>query len=163
MAFELLKQLNDATETSQTIIEEFELHEMFDANGRILEEGTFRFFAWAKNIIDRPVLSDDQAERDPKVDAHEVAPEDVKDKEDMVTRFARMLSGLKFYADKADDEVKKLFVKNDKDVENNIKHHAVQKEVDLIKADLKTKARSYVRGLVAKLEKVYQVKGYGVA
>lgn len=163
MEFSLIKELDLEINKEEYFFEALQAEGILDANNEMLEEGTFKFFAWANNLIDRLTISDDQIKRDPTVDAGEAEPFDVKDTADAIAKLAKMLAGLKFYSQKADDEIKKLFLRGDKDVEANIKSHGVKKDVDMITTDMKTKSRTYVKKLLSDMEKFYRVKDYGVA
>jgi hypothetical protein len=162
MEFQLIKELDLAINQHTFILEDLQAEGIIDDKGEILEEGTFKFFAWAKNLLDRTTISDDQIERDPTVDAAEADPVDVKDAADAKAKLAKILAGLKFYAKKGDAELKKLFLSNDSAVEANIKHHAAKKDIDMILMDFKTRSRNYIKKLLKDMEEFYRVKGYGV-
>lgn len=90
------------------------------------------FFIWARTVISRPVISDDQARRDPNVSAKEAPDYTVKDSEDLILRLARVLGGLIYYRKKNDPSIVSTIRYFDDSVELNIKKHAARADVDRI-------------------------------
>jgi hypothetical protein len=165
MSFNLLKQLDELRDDELFIAESvFGIGDMLAEDKEILSENVKKFVAWARNLLDRPVVNVSQIERDPTVDATEAKPFDVKDEKDAFAKLARTIAGLIYFMNKnVDGHAKQMIankVQGDKQIDKYVKSFGVDKAMDVINkvgADLKTKNRSYIKNLLTKIESYYQM------
>lgn len=150
--------LDDMNEEIMEELPEYRKYYLSEARSTSL----FSFFGWAKNLLNRTVLSDDQALRDPTIEAGEWEDYKVKDKNDMIYRLIRMMVGLKHYKD-SNDEFAKVEVQNlDKETESNVKSMAKSNLVDKLKSEF-DKSPKLLLAMLTDLEMYYsKVAGYGI-
>lgn len=167
MSFNLFKELEAHKEDEAFISESFfgaEFSDMLSEDKQVLQENVKQFVAWARNLIDRPVVNANQIERDPTVDAKEAKPFDLKDEKDAFAKLAKTVAGLVYFmkAKVQDHDASTIArkIQGDKTIDSYVKHYGVEKGmkvINLVTADLKTKNRSYIKSLLKQIEEFYKL------
>ena len=171
MSFALIKELHEQSEDRLFIAENvFGLGEILSEDQEQLTENVKKFLSWARNLIDRPQITDDQIKRDPTVDAKEAKPYDVKNKADAIAKLAKTIAGLIYFKNqKVDGHDKQLIaskVQGDKKIDAYVEKFGVDKAMDIVKkitADIETKNRTYIKAMLKQIEDFYKINVVGNA
>ena len=166
MTFKMLQEL-----TSIHSEKHFQLSETLswleDDNGQILTENVKQFIAWARTLLDRPVVTAAQIERDPTVNAKEAPDFSVKDEQDAFAKLAKTIAGLFYFMGRKelDDENKKSIAVGvhspDKQMDSYVKNIGIRDAKQIysnVLKDLKTKQVDNIKARLDKIENFYKLK-----
>lgn len=166
MTFKMLQELTSITEQNS-----FDLVEsvgwLQSDEDEVLTENVKQFVAWARNLIDRPIVNKAQIEHDPTVDAKEAPDVGVKDEQDAFAKLAKTIAGLFYFMgrDGLDDENKKSIAVGvhspDKHMDSYVKSIGIRdakKIYDNVLKDLKAKQVDNIKSRLDRIEAFYKLK-----